>query len=305
MRYALSLFPKISVVTPSFNQGRYIGETLESIRAQRYPNLEVIVMDGGSTDETAQVVKSFGDLVDTFVSEPDRGQAHAINKGLARATGEVLCWLNSDDVFLPGALNAVAYAFSSRPAWDWISGPSLKFGDAIHEVGGKYILPLSCLEWLLCCPISQPSTFWRRRLYDTHGGIDESYHFALDYEYWVRFAFGGERVHFLNRPLSGFRLHGESKTVALHEKFAAEEVQIRDTYSKSLSVGERATLDRRLKAFQGSLALSNAVDFLDADQLSRARSEVMRIIQKNPSLLFTRAGAASLVRVAFNRSKNP
>src|SRR5690349_18496013 len=117
MRYELTKFPKVSVVTPSFNQVDYLTETLASIFDQRYPNLEVIVIDGCSTDGSVEVIQSFAGRLAHWESEPDRGQSHAINKGLARATGDVLCWLNSDDVFLPGALNAVAYFFNEHPEW--------------------------------------------------------------------------------------------------------------------------------------------------------------------------------------------
>lgn len=303
MRYSLSHFPKISVITPSFNQGRFIGETLESIRAQRYPDLELIIMDGGSSDETASVVSSFGSLVTHFTSEPDRGQSHAINKGLKMATGDILCWLNSDDVYLHGALNAVAHAFCSNPEWDWISGPSLKFGDALHSLDGKYELPRSRVEWLLHCPITQPSTFWRRRLYEEHGGIDESFNFALDYEYWARFIFSGESLHFLNRPLSGYRLHDESKTVALSEEFASEEERIREKYDPKMLASERVELARRLSYLSEMDGLALAVALLEEGQVVEARKQVLTILSHMPTLMFTQTGAASLARVLLNKPR--
>lgn len=302
MRYQIEHFPKVSVVTPSFNQAEYLAETLASIVNQRYPNLELIVMDGGSTDGSREVIKSFEPHIAFWVSERDRGQSNAINMGLARATGDVLCWLNSDDVFLPGALNTVAYTFNSHPDWDWISGPSLKFGERFHELVGYFQQPTDAAEWLVHCPISQPSTFWRRRLYDQHGDLDESFNFALDYEYWVRFVTAGERLHFIDRPLSAYRLHDVSKTVAHAEKFMAEETKLREKHVDKLSPSQRAKLDSLLKRSGELDALSDAVMKV-GDAPYEARTEVMALLKKNPRLLFTRTGAASLYRVLAKKPR--
>jgi glycosyltransferase involved in cell wall biosynthesis len=303
MRYQLERFPKVSVVTPSFNQGPYLRETLASLVDQRYPNLELIVMDGGSTDESLEVIRSFEGHLAHWESERDRGQAHAINKGLERATGEVLCWLNSDDVLLPGALNAVAYAFSAHEDWDWISAPSLKFGERLHEISGRYELPRDRVEWLVHCPISQPSTFWRRSLYERHGGLDESFHYALDYEYWVRFVFGGAVLHFVDRPLSAYRLHEVSKTVAQAEKFKTEEARLREKRGAALTAQESARLARLLSRSEAVEGLVASVALLQDREWAQARAGVLAAIKKNPGLALTKTGAASLFRVLFRRPR--
>ena len=303
MRTAIDWFPRISVVTPSFNQGAYLRETLASIGDQRYPDLELIVMDGGSTDESLEVIKSYSGILTHWESGPDRGQAHAINNGFAKATGDIVCWLNSDDVFLPGALNAVAHTFNAHPDWEWLSAPSLKFGQSLHEQEGFYELPHDRVGWLVHCPISQPSTFWRRSLYERFGGLDESFHFALDYEYWVRFVFGGVPLRFLDRPLSAYRLHDESKTVAQAEMFKSEETKLRDKYVGLLSTGERSRLRRMTKDADLLDDISEAVMLLQRNDAHEARRRVIAALKRSPRLLFTRTGAASLYRVLAKKPR--
>jgi glycosyltransferase involved in cell wall biosynthesis len=303
MRFRIERFPKISVVTPSYNQGAYLGETLASLVDQRYPDLEVIVMDGASSDGSVDVIRSFEKHIAYWESVPDRGQSHAINKGFEWATGDVLCWLNSDDVLLPGALNAVAFAFNSHSDWDWVSGPSLKFGEGLHELSGYYELPKDAIEWMVYCPIAQPSTFWRRSLYERFGGLDERFHYALDYEYWVRFVLGGVKLHFVDRPLSAYRLHDSSKSVALADKFIAERSMLREKYRDSLTPAQAASLDRRLARFDAIYSMTQSVALLQDAKWKEARGAVVRTLTKNPSLLFTRTGAASLFRVLAKRPR--
>ena len=300
MQFKLDQCPKISVVMPSLNQCGYLREALQSVVDQRYPALELIVMDGGSTDGSLEVIRSFEEHVSHWQSCEDGGQADAINKGFAKATGEVLCWLNSDDVLLPGALNAVTYAFEANPGWNWLSAPSLRFGERLHRLDGVSFLPRRRVEWLLRCPLSQPSTFWKRRLFEQHGGLDESYHFALDYEYWVRFVFGGESVHLLSRPLSAYRLHDTSKTVSESEKFRLEEVRLRKKYGPNLTTGEAARLGRSLRAMATEDGLTDAVALLEEERQQEARRQVLRLLSRRPSMAFTRIGAASLYRVITN-----
>lgn len=303
MHFKIERFPKISVITPSFNQGCYLRETLQSIVDQRYPELELIVIDGGSTDDSVAVIETFDDHISYWVSEKDNGQSHAINKGFAKATGEILCWLNSDDVFLPGALNAVVYFFEKNPDWNWISAPSPKFGESQHVLDGFYELPKHRLEWLIHCPISQPSTFWRRSLYDKYGGLDTDFHFALDYEYWARFVFGGEELHFINRPLSAYRLHDFSKTVAQSEMFKVEDLRLREKYRDKMSPSEWARLSRIFARTDDMDALSDAVKLLEDGRRDEALRSTLSILKRNPALLFSRTGSASLYRVLANKRR--
>jgi glycosyltransferase involved in cell wall biosynthesis len=223
-------WPRISVVTPSFNQGRFLRETLDSIHSQGYPNLEHIVIDGGSTDESRDLLVEYDQLLAYWVSEKDDGQTDAIARGFERASGEILCWLNSDDVFLPGALAAVGEVFSRR------SEVSFLYGDAIwiDENGGfiKEKKEQAFSRFVICWDhnfIPQPSTFWRADLYRRAGGVDRSFNLAMDADLWLRMAEISEPIH-LSRPLSQMRFYGEQKNTRMREQSLAEMRRLRDRY---------------------------------------------------------------------------
>ena len=210
-------WPRISIVTPSLNQGRYIGATIESILDQDYPDFEHIIMDGGSTDETAEVVSRYPHV--RFVQEADLGQTHAINKGLLLATGDIVAYLNSDDVYRPGAFHAVARSFQEAPEamvtigrCDYIDENGDPTGHLIPRVDSYWDL-LRYWGWERWYCIPQQSTFWRRDLLAEVGLFDVAYHYSMDYEMWLRIA---RRHSFRIMPevLAGFRLHPESKTLA-------------------------------------------------------------------------------------------
>ena len=210
-----SALPKISLVTPSLNQGKFIRATIESVLSQGYPALEYFVQDGGSTDGTLTVLKDYAGRV-PFVSEKDAGQADAINKGLTRATGEVLGYLNSDDVLSPGALAAVGEAFASDPDLAFVWGRAAYLDEAGKPVA-QYLARPDAMERLAdACFIAQPAAFFRRRVWEETGSFDASLHHTMDYDYWLRIAARtpASRMRFLDRELAGCRMHADAKTVA-------------------------------------------------------------------------------------------
>ncbi|MFY8004691.1 MAG: glycosyltransferase family 2 protein, partial [Chitinophagaceae bacterium] len=213
----MNKYPKISIVTPSFNQGKYIEQTILSVINQGYPNLEYIIIDGGSTDETISIVKKYEQYITYWVSEPDKGQSDAINKGLAKCTGEIFNWLNSDDWYPEGTLLAVAEAFNSRPGVRFVSGYENHIEEGkptvLHK--GTY-LKNTLPETIELCEMAQPSTFVKLADIKKVGGVSNELHYIMDGELWVKLLlqFGQEGFLKLERILVNFRLHAQSKTVS-------------------------------------------------------------------------------------------
>jgi len=207
-------WPKITVITPSFNQGRFIEQTIRSVVMQAYPNLEYMIFDAGSTDDTIEIIRKYERYLAYWESKPDRGQSHAINKGLARATGDILCWLNSDDYYLPDTLREVADALAEGRGNFAVVGHCIQVYDDGRppvEGEGRYEGIDCLLQFWKGYHMHQPSIFWRREVFDRVGYLDESLHMTMDFDYWVRIA-----KHFdftnLNRPLSYSTYHAGAKT---------------------------------------------------------------------------------------------
>jgi glycosyltransferase involved in cell wall biosynthesis len=213
----------VSIVTPSYNQGRFLERTIRSVLAQRTAGapFEYLVMDGGSGDESVAILERYSaDL--QWVSEKDRGQADAVNKGLARATGEIIGWLNSDDIFYPGAVAAVCDLFERRPDIDVVYGN----GNHIDERDG-IIEPYPTEDWDFerlkeRCFLCQPAVFFRRSVVERFGPLGVQWRYALDYEYWLRLGKRGARFARIGEVLAGSRLYPETKTLGARVKVHAE-----------------------------------------------------------------------------------
>lgn len=203
--------PDISIVTPSFNQGRFVERTLKSVLSQNVPTLEYIVMDGGSTDETVSILKKY-DAELVWVSEKDQGPSDAINRGIQRTSAPIIGWLNSDDIYYPDALNAVIEYFMSHPEVEVV------YGDACHIDENDVVLeqyPTENWDWerlTNVCFISQPATFLRREVFLRHGALDICLR-NMDYEYWLRLGKNGVRFAHLPKLLAATRLHPAAFTV--------------------------------------------------------------------------------------------
>ena len=218
--------PRISIVTPSYNQAKFIGWTVRSVLLQRYPDLEYVVMDGGSTDGTMQVLAPYADRFAHLVSERDKGQSDAIQRGFERCSGDIMAYLNSDDMLAPGALGFVARFFAENPEIDVVYSHRCTV-DAHNKVLWYWLLPRHS-DWYMSRwdLIPQETCFWRRRLFEKCGNVDASYRFAMDYDLFVRFmqAAPGRTVR-VNRFLGVFREHGEAKTSTLMQSIGAQEIK--------------------------------------------------------------------------------
>jgi glycosyltransferase involved in cell wall biosynthesis len=208
--------PVISIATPSFNQGRYLEETIRSVLDQNYPALEYAVQDGGSTDESVSVMEKYHNRLAHIESRKDNGQAHAINLGFAHTPrGEIMGYLNSDDLLMPGCLNYVAAYFAANPDVDVVYGHRVIINQDGKEVG-RWILPQHSDKMLIWADyVPQETMFWRRRIWDKAGGrIDEAFQFALDWDLLLRFRAAGAKFVRLPRFLGVFRVHVCQKTSA-------------------------------------------------------------------------------------------
>jgi len=205
-------YPKISIVTPSYNQAEFLERTIFSVLNQNYPNLEYIIIDGGSTDGSVEIIKKYEKYLAYWVREKDKGQADAINKGFKKSTGGILAWLNSDDTYLPETFCEIAKNFSRN------SGVDLIFGN-IYFIDGsdKRIRELRFTEFDFSTLIyeggnlHQTGTFWTRKIYDKVGGLNSNYKFCMDYDFFCRVAKVGKLCH-VRDFLANFRMHANAKS---------------------------------------------------------------------------------------------
>ena len=227
-------WPRVSIVTPSYNQAAYIEETIRSVLLQGYPNLEYIIIDGGSTDGTVDIVRRYERWLAYWSSEPDKGQGHAINKGFDKATGEIFGWLNSDDRYCKGALELVGRRLLAAGDVAFLYGDC----DVIDSKGSKlnHIKSQSGgpAEFLASSYIPQPSTFFRRTAWEVVGGIDATFHYSLDYDLWLRMMLEGLQSLYVPVTLSCFRRHDDSKSSKDLIKFGFDMLAVMEKLSKRI-----------------------------------------------------------------------
>lgn len=230
--------PTISIVTPSFNQGQFIERTIQSVLSQNYPKLELIVMDGGSTDETLLILKKYKSKI-SFVSQKDKGQSDALNQGIAKATGSIIGYLNSDDMLMPGSLKKVAANFMAHPKRLWLTGDYIivnqddqpiqtfvvKYKQLLRNHGSSSLLSVANY-------IAQPSTFWRASANLQVGKFDESLHYCMDFDFWLRL-YQLQQPMVVKTALSKFRIHTNSKGGSMYQEQFAQEHEVIKRYTTS------------------------------------------------------------------------
>jgi glycosyltransferase involved in cell wall biosynthesis len=231
--YDTNDYPLISVVIPSFNQGQYIEETLLSVIGQQYPNLEILVMDGGSTDNTIEIIKKYSKYISYWQSQKDTGQADAINQGMRKSSGEILCWLNSDDMYLPGTLLDIGKRFSGLTEEKYlIYGSAVTINESNETLAGGAQIAGFFDEFSLTYTdfIIQPSSFWTRKLWQQVGELNTSYHYVLDWDWFIRAAKVAKFEH-VPKFYSVYRYHPFHKTSKGGSERRKEINEIVKTYS--------------------------------------------------------------------------
>ena len=275
----------VSIITPSFNQARYLETTIQSVLSQDYPHIEYILIDGASTDNSIEIIKKYDNRLAFWISEKDHGQAEAINKGLARANGEIVAWLNSDDYYLPNAISNAVKVFEGIP------GLVMAYGDmlAVNELGQttntlKY-KQLSLVDLLCFQIIGQPAVFFRRDTFEKTGGLDSTFHFLLDHHLWIRLAQQGKILH-VPQTWAAARYHSEAKNRAKAAEFGHEAFRILDwVKSQPELAAEISIVERRARA---SAHRVDARYLLDGGQSWSALKAWVRALIIHPPTAFAR-----------------
>ncbi len=229
MEAAERFVPRVSIITPSFNQGEFLEETIKSVIAQKYPNLEYIIIDGGSTDNSVEIIRAYADHISFWCSEKDRGQCDAINKGLRMATGDYIGWINSDDIYYHQTLVETAAILAKNPDADIVFGNYdyiARDGAIVHR---RREIPYDfrVYFWTSTCYHANVAALFRKRCFEQFGLLREDLHYSMDFELYLRFGFKGCKFAHTDRVLGAYRLHDASKTVVAYGDFRREAMQVR------------------------------------------------------------------------------
>lgn len=286
----------VSIITPSYNQAAYLEQTITSVLGQDHADMEYIVIDGGSTDGSVEIIKKYSDRLAYWVSEKDRGQAEAINKGFAKATGEIIAWLNSDDFYLEGTVKAAVQIFEQNPDVVLVYGNMLsvdEHGKPFNALNYKQLT----LEDLLCFQIiGQPAVFMRRSALQQAGGLDLAFHFMLDHHLWIRIAQLGRILH-VPQTWSAARYHAEAKNFAKAAEFGRDAFRILAWAEKDASLAPKLTsVSRRARAS------ANRVDaryLLDGGQLGLSLQAWTRALLIHPPTALARLNILGSILLRF------
>jgi len=224
-------WPKISIVTPSYNQGEFLERTILSVLNQNYPNLEYIIIDGGSTDNSIEIIKKYEKYLAYWVSEKDHGQSDALNKGFARATGEIVGWQNSDDTYATDSFVTAVNTFKKYPKAEIVFGNTYMIDENDNIINELRFTPFSLLAHLYeGMSISNQTCFWKKAVFDKIGMIDTRFSFSMDFEFFLRAKRANINFKFIHQPLGSFRVHTDSKTANIFNIRHKEHQKIDEIY---------------------------------------------------------------------------
>ena len=273
------MLPSFSVITPSFNQAAYLRQTMDSVLSQDIPGMEYVVMDGGSTDGRTELIRQYAPRLSGWVSEKDRGQADAVNKGAARTHGEVIGWLNSDDLFLPGAARKALGFLADHPDVDAVYGDVLSIDGEGRLINVMRFAPYSAEDLMSFRVISQPGVFFRRSAWERAGGLDLSYSYLLDHHLWLRMIADG-KFAYLPEPLAAARFHADAKNRAHAGDFGKEAYRLADwMLSDPLTAEKAAPIEKKIR---GGAAWLDAHYLSDAGEAGKSLKAYARAFRLYP-----------------------
>ena len=294
------LWPKISIVTPSFNQGQFIEESIRSILLQGYPDLEYIIIDGGSTDGSIEIIKKYQNWLAFWVSEADRGQSHALNKGFAKASGSIYAYLNSDDLYEKNVSKKIGSIFRKESNSDFWAGECFFFGGSNQGYIHKPWWPeaLTYLLNPLSSTFQQAACFWSAEIFKKLHGFDESLNFCFDRDFFIRIGLHGITPTLISERIARFREHPNSKSISKRTQFYKESISIVQKHAKALGLSENEK-QKRIKQVIKDWGYINV--FIKWRQRGRAKAvfELFYLLLRYPDLIFQRRILGLLRRLTY------
>lgn len=273
---------KVSIVTPSFNQARYLEQTIRSVLGQGYGALEYFVIDGGSTDGSVEIIKQYTSQLSGWVSEKDNGQADAINKGLRQTSGEIVAWLNSDDYYLPGTIARAVDVFTRHPEAGLVYGNVLSVDATSQPFNLQTFQPFNLTNLMSFRIISQPAVFMRRAVLERTGLLDESYHLLLDHHLWLRMARLAPMIY-IPETLAAARYHAEAKNLARTAEFGREAYRLVDWMQSDPAFAD--DFKRHEKRIRGGAQRLDAFYLLDGGHYAVALKTYLKALTNSPQVV--------------------
>lgn len=299
-------WPKISIVTPSFNQAQFLEETIRSVILQNYTNFEYIIIDGGSNDGSFDIIKRYSRWLKYWVSEPDNGQSHAINKGFAKASGEIFGYINSDDFYEPGTFQAIAEVFIKNPACNLVAGKCLIFSGNQTSRIFKPWWPQDLSHFVkktYSSTFAQPASFWTRTISDQLGGFNESLNYCFDKEFFLRMGLKGITPFLIPNRVARFRKHRDSKTMKQNIEFHKESVKILLKHANSCGI-DRIQKQKIKKKLKNEIKYVEIFSLWKKKGRKRAILFYLKMVMNSPTLLFQRKILGQAKRLFFFKAKN-